>query len=135
MVPIYVLLLLLFPLLGAAVSFCASAKLANDNTQKLNREIAYLKLRANTWESTARQYHKAYHEQLNKQKTVTASSKETAVSWRVIFGFAKDQKLTKSDINSRYKKLAMVHHPDQGGTNYGITLLNLAKEKADKEFN
>lgn len=88
------------------------------------------------WERTARQY---YREYLNvkaslKKLSITPSETQTQVSWRVVFGFAKNANITKAEVNTRYKKLAMVHHPDQGGSNYGITLLNLAKEKADKEI-
>lgn len=53
-------------------------------------------------------------------------------TWRNIMGFSPESKPTKSQIDQRYKALAKVFHPDLGGTEYSMKLLNLAKEKADK---
>ena len=80
--------------------------------------------------------HKYYGAYMKLNKAVPAKAPvETSVSWRVILGFAKNTSLTKDQVATRYKKLAMVHHPDQnGGSNYGMQLLNLAKEKADLEI-
>lgn len=106
--------------------------LSSENATLKSRNIE-LTYNAQVYNNLAQKYYAAYM-RLNKAIPVKASS-ETSVSWRVVMGFAKNTPLTKEQITTRYKKLAMVHHPDQnGGSNYGMQLLNLAKEKADLEF-
>lgn len=80
------------------------------------------------------EYERAFIKLKRLQSTPT-SAKTAPVSWRTVMGFSKDATLTRALVDSRYKKLAKVYHPDlDGGTPYAMQLLNLAKEKADMEI-
>lgn len=83
------------------------------------------------YENLQREY-VALHRRKSGATPSKSSSNSSGPTWRNIMGFSPESKPTKSQIDQRYKALAKVFHPDLGGTEYSMKLLNLAKEKADK---
>lgn len=59
---------------------------------------------------------------------------DTAADWRAVFGFAKDSRPTKDQIDSAYKGLARQKHPDAGGTDIEMAHLNRARDYALAEL-
>lgn len=82
------------------------------------------------------QYEKMYRDYLIalKKGTITNSkSSGGGPTWRNIMGFSKEEVVTKSMLDQRYKALAKVYHPDvPTGSTHAMKFLNLAKEKGDK---
>ena len=58
----------------------------------------------------------------------------TAPNWRTILEFAADAKLTREDIEQRYKVLRSRSHPDKGGTVEWFTAVTKAYEQACAEL-
>lgn len=55
--------------------------------------------------------------------------------WRDILGLRPTTgQITKGDVESAYRKLALEHHPDKGGTAEAMAELNAARQTALKEI-
>lgn len=56
-------------------------------------------------------------------------------SWREVLGFRPDTRVTVSDLDARYRKLAAERHPDKpGGSAEAMTSLNVARDRALSEI-
>lgn len=55
-------------------------------------------------------------------------------NWRSVFGFAADEKFTLDEVRARYRAMAAQAHPDRGGTDERMAILNLAWQKAQEAF-
>ena len=51
-------------------------------------------------------------------------------TWRAALGFPTGYIPTKDEVNSAYRKMAKVAHPDMGGSVAAMIALNLAKDTA-----
>lgn len=56
-----------------------------------------------------------------------------AQHWRDVLEFAADARLTRADIDERYKRLRSREHPDKGGTAEGFQAVQRAYEQACAE--
>ena len=54
--------------------------------------------------------------------------------WRAEFGFTPDQRLSPEWVEDRYRALARLRHPDNGGSHEAIVRLNRARDEARKYF-
>lgn len=57
----------------------------------------------------------------------------TTVLWRAVLGFSSTDVVTKELVEKRYKVRAKILHPDAGGTENEMVLLNQARDAALKE--
>jgi hypothetical protein len=55
-------------------------------------------------------------------------------TWREVFGWPESRAVTRENVETEYKNLAMLRHPDRGGTHEGIVELNAAYEQALAEM-
>ena len=56
-------------------------------------------------------------------------------SWREVLGFRPDTRVTVSDLDARYRKLAAERHPDKpGGSAEAMSKLNVARDRALSEI-
>lgn len=53
-------------------------------------------------------------------------------NWRSVLGFAADERVTIDDARARYRAMAAQAHPDRGGSNERMAVLNLAWQKAQE---
>lgn len=51
-------------------------------------------------------------------------------TWRDVFGFAGDERVTINAVEFRYRELAQTAHPDRGGSHEGMARLNKARDEA-----
>lgn len=54
--------------------------------------------------------------------------------WRQVLGFQAHEPLTREKIEAKYRALAVIRHPDRGGTQDEMVLLNRARESALQEI-
>jgi hypothetical protein len=59
---------------------------------------------------------------------------DSAANWRAVFGFSKDARPTVDDVDTAYKRLAKLKHPDVGGTEIEMLHLNRARDYALQEL-
>lgn len=55
---------------------------------------------------------------------------DTAANWRAVFGFPKEARPTLEQVDTAYKALARLKHPDVGGTEIEMAHLNRARDFA-----
>lgn len=55
-------------------------------------------------------------------------------SWREVFAFYDGEPVTPTKLKAQWKKLAMVRHPDKGGSEEDMSRLNAAYTEAMKEL-
>lgn len=56
------------------------------------------------------------------------------IPWRKVFEFAADARITRPEIDTRYRHLAQQFHPDlQGGSHEAMAMLNVARDEALEE--
>lgn len=53
-------------------------------------------------------------------------------NWRSVLGFAADERVTIDVARARYRNMAAQAHPDRGGSNERMAVLNLAWQKAQE---
>ena len=53
-------------------------------------------------------------------------------NWRRVFGFTAFEIVMIDDVRARYRKMAAEAHPDRGGSNERMAVLNLAWQKAQE---
>ena len=53
-------------------------------------------------------------------------------NWRSVLGFAADERVTIDEVRARYRNMAAQAHPDRGGSNERMAVLNLAWQKAQE---
>lgn len=113
-------------LLCLTISFIFLWYDAQSEVKRLRSRNVELKLQRDYYHGKAFEFLKA----LQQKPVAIADSK---IPWKTVFGWPKNTIVTKEMVDRKYKRLAMAHHPDQGGSEYGMKLLNLAKEKAYEE--
>ena len=64
----------------------------------------------------------------------TALPHSPAFDWRLEFGLSPQQPVTLEDVETIFRNLARVRHPDAGGTVDGMTRLTQARDAARKEL-
>ncbi len=64
----------------------------------------------------------------------TAIPERAGEWWRDVFGFAKEQRLSVDDIETAFRRLAHVAHPDKGGNVDQWQQLCIARENARKDL-
>jgi DnaJ domain len=52
------------------------------------------------------------------------------IPWRVILGFPQNKPVTAEEVQSRYKKLSTVYHPDAGGSEESFRAITEARDVA-----
>lgn len=52
------------------------------------------------------------------------------LDWRRTLGFKPDQRVTRAEINTAHRRLALEHHPDVTGDHKKMADLNVARDKA-----
>lgn len=55
-------------------------------------------------------------------------------SWRAVLGFSRFDQVSDATVDARFKKLAKERHPDSGGSEEAMKLLNTARDAALKEL-
>lgn len=63
-----------------------------------------------------------------------APGADTARGWRTVMGFAEGERPSLSDVEARFRKLAMQRHQDRGGTHEAMIELNAALDQARGEL-
>jgi hypothetical protein len=56
------------------------------------------------------------------------------IPWRVILGFPQNKPVTVEEIQSRYKKLSTVYHPDAGGSAESFRAITEARDIAIRDL-
>lgn len=124
--PAFILLSFFLISLVVIALLAAEISIRGSKIDKLKDENTSLKIHKNFWYVKSQEYYEQY---IGAKKKANGN----VVTWRNIMGFSKEEPVTKEKLERRYKALARVYHPDlESGSNYAMKLLNLAKEKADK---
>lgn len=55
--------------------------------------------------------------------------------WWIVFGFESGNNHTKEEIQTKFKELALIHHPDRGGDQTNMSRINKAYTRALEVFN
>ncbi len=50
--------------------------------------------------------------------------------WRAVLGFAPTARVTVNDIETAHRALAMTYHPDRGGSDHAMAIINNARDEA-----
>lgn len=59
---------------------------------------------------------------------------DTAANWRNVFGFGADERVTRSQLQQRYRERARAAHPDRGGSDEMMMHVNRARDYAMAEL-
>jgi hypothetical protein len=59
---------------------------------------------------------------------------EGSTHWRDVFGFSRSDSIRPDDIDDRFRQLALVRHPDQGGSDAQMCELLKARDDARREL-
>lgn len=54
--------------------------------------------------------------------------------WREVLGFGSDERVTSDTLSSRFRELALKHHPDRGGNSEAFQRIVTARDQAETEL-
>lgn len=60
----------------------------------------------------------------------TAIPETTGEPWRSVFGFSATESISEDILDSKFRELAHIHHPDKGGTSEGFQRILNARNDA-----
>lgn len=64
----------------------------------------------------------------------TALPERASQPWREVLGFTPEQKITEPEVESAFRKLSMVHHPDKGGDKEKFFEIVMARDNAKSDL-
>lgn len=113
------------PLLFIAVGYFIGTANASDRIDRLEVERDVLRRHNERLTITANHWYEEY-------KTVIMTRHNARKTWKTVLGFPETYNPNIVEITEAYKKLAKVYHPDKGGSEAKMSLLNRARDEALK---